>query len=185
MRAKVSTSFNPFSRNLVRLRGSDAVAPARFTSRLEDSEAIYTLDVELDADGHSRCLRIEVEPADSVVTVPGTIDISRLLRSATAAAAGVAVYVGTTDGITTISAASPEEEAAAWERQAARRPKRRGDAPDYRRVAEVWEKSGGKIEAIHDVFGPIADSTAHRYVKKARTLGLLPAAASRPTQDPL
>lgn len=173
---KIGITYNPFSRNLVRLRGSDAVAPARFTARLEDSEAIYTLDVELDTDGHSRCLQIEVEAADGAATVPGTIDISRLLRSATAAAAGVAVYEGTTDGVTTISAASPEEEAAAWKRQAARRPKRRADAPDYKRVAEVWRAAGGKIEAIHDAFGPISAAGAYRYVAKARDLGFLPAA---------
>jgi hypothetical protein len=122
--ANIRTTYKMGSRNLIRLRGSAAVTPARFTSRLEDSEAIYTLDVELSADGHSRCLRIEVEPADDDGAIPGTIDIPRLLRSATGAAAGVATYEGSRDGVTTISAATPDEEAAAWKRQSARRPKR-------------------------------------------------------------
>lgn len=157
-----------------KLPGGDAMAPNRFTATFEaDGEGVsYVLDVELDADGHSRCLNFE---AHSEQGIPSSIKLPRLLQWATGAAAGTAKYCGPLDGGGfEMQAATDEEADAAFEKQASRTPARRRDARSkmLADAAAAFNESGGSVQAIMDACH-VTKSTAYRYRNEARSAGLL------------
>lgn len=168
---RINISFNFFKPGgWVKLPESNAMAPRQFTATFErDPEGDrYVLDVELDSDGRSRCTRIEV---DSVDRVPRSIEVARLLRLATASAAGTGTCAGPLKGGGwRMDAASNAEADEVWEQQVRRVPARRRDAPGLERMkkaAEAWIASGGNIiEVAHEC--QVSQATAYRYLALAR-----------------
>jgi hypothetical protein len=175
---KVSHSFNLFRCEWVKLPNSEAVAPRQFSATIEEPGVTYRLQIELDASGHSVCKSFHAESE----RVPST-SMPRLLRLATAAAAGTGRYRGQTgERCWQIDGATAAEAHAAGAAQYKRIPTLRSDSRPDRHLEEfVTEYEAGldrgekKSEALEGASSACDFSRAkgYRWLADARQRGLL------------
>ena len=170
--SKINISYKLGRTRFVRLPDGSAMAPDRFTATFSaDGEGVaYEMDVELDSDGHSCCTRMV---ANGQHGLPSTINVSRMLRWATGAAAGTGVYGGEIDGGGfRMDAATWDEADAAFERQAGLNPTRRRDARSEKLKEAANAYNEGGVEAIKETLC-VEKTTAYRLLHEARKKGLL------------